>query len=270
MEKSLQLDNEINKRIGTAAATCNKLTRQMWNNCKLSNKTKITVCEACVLITLFYGSESWYTYARHEGKPHSFNMRCFRKVLRIPWQHRILDTEVLKKVCMENQATTIRKKRLRWLGHVGRMDDERLPKAILYDETTSERRKMEDPNFASKTPIRELWLTSASTLRIGSRRLQIGRPGGVTFTLGRSLIMKSRRATDKERGRGVKTLTLSLLLPHPTSPLISAGGFAAAKSDCSATTADTDVPHGFQCQQGKSDPQKRLPNHHKMVISALK
>ena len=59
---------------------------------------------------------------------------CLRKLLKIKWQDRIPDTEVLKKVGMQSVHTLLKLAQLRWTGHVTRMPDERLPKKILYGE----------------------------------------------------------------------------------------------------------------------------------------
>ena len=57
-----------------------------------------------------------------------------RKLLKIRWQDKIPDTEVLKKANMQSVHTLWKLAHLRWTGHVTRMPDERLPKKVLYGE----------------------------------------------------------------------------------------------------------------------------------------
>ena len=63
-----------------------------------------------------------------------FHTSCLKKLLKIKWQDRIPDTEVLKRAGMQSVHTLLKLAQLRWTGHVARMPDERLPKKILYGE----------------------------------------------------------------------------------------------------------------------------------------
>ena len=57
-----------------------------------------------------------------------------KKLLKIKWQDKIPDTEVLKKAGMQSMHTVLKLAQLRWTGHVIRMPDERLPKKVFYGE----------------------------------------------------------------------------------------------------------------------------------------
>ena len=59
---------------------------------------------------------------------------ALRKLLKIKWQDKIPDTEVLKRAGMQNVHTRLKLAQLRWTGHVTGMPEERLPKKILYGE----------------------------------------------------------------------------------------------------------------------------------------
>ena len=66
------------------------------------------------------------------GRLNHFHLSCLRKLLKIRWQDKIPDTEVLKKANMQSVHTLLKLAQLRWTGHVTRMPDERLPKKVLY------------------------------------------------------------------------------------------------------------------------------------------
>ena len=83
---NLSLHKEIDIRIAKASATMSKLSKKVWDNNKLSLKTKIKVYQACVISTLLYSSESWTTYTRQENRLESFHLRCLRRILRITWK----------------------------------------------------------------------------------------------------------------------------------------------------------------------------------------
>ena len=85
ISSSLTLEAEISSRIAKAAAVMSKLHQRLWNNPSLTVKTKLRVCQACVLSTLLYSSEAWTPYARQERRLNSFYLRCLRHILHIRW-----------------------------------------------------------------------------------------------------------------------------------------------------------------------------------------
>ena len=87
-----------------------------------------------MLPTLLYAYKTWTVYQRHAKRLNHFHTSCFRKLLKMKWQDRILDTEVLKRTGMQSVHTLLKLAQLRWTGHVTRMPDEHLPKKILYGE----------------------------------------------------------------------------------------------------------------------------------------
>ena len=86
------------------------------------------------LPTLLYACETWTVYQRHAKRLNHFHTSCLRKRLKIKWQDKIPDNEVLKRTGMQSVHTLLKLAQLRWTGHVTRMPDERLPKKILYGE----------------------------------------------------------------------------------------------------------------------------------------
>jgi hypothetical protein len=98
-----------------------------------------------VLSTLLYGSETWVTYARQVKQLNSFHLRCLRRILHIRWQDKVTNTEVLKRSHLLSMSSILRKRRLRWLGHVHRMRSERIPKALLFGELATGLRKRGRP-----------------------------------------------------------------------------------------------------------------------------
>ncbi|CAH1267017.1 TTC28 [Branchiostoma lanceolatum] len=147
---NLSLDKEIDKRIGKAATTLARLTTRVWENPKLSVKTKMAVYNACVLSTLLYGSETWSTYAKQENRLNAFHMRCMRRILGISWKDKVTNTEVLSRPGLPTMFTLLRQRRLRWLGHVRRMEDGRIPKDLLYGELISGKRRTGRPQLRFK------------------------------------------------------------------------------------------------------------------------
>ena len=147
---NLSMDAEINKRIGKASTTLGRLTTRVWENPKLTITTKMAVYSACIISTLLYGSETWTTYARQERELNSFHMRCLRRILGISWSDRVPSTVVLERAGLPTMYTMLRQRRLRWIGHVRRMEEGRIPKDILYGELASGRRPRGRPQLRYK------------------------------------------------------------------------------------------------------------------------
>ena len=146
----LNLDTEINSRIAKAAGVKAKLNKRVWNNNLLSERTKALVYQTCVLSTLLYGSESWTAYVRQEKRLNSFHLRCLRRLLKIKWQDRVPNTEVLDRAGLLSMPALLSHRRLRWLGHVHRMEPHRLPREILYGELRDGARRVGRPQFGFK------------------------------------------------------------------------------------------------------------------------
>ena len=92
------------------------------------------VYKACVLGTLLYGSENCTLHARQEARLNAFHIRCLRRILGISWQDCILNKNISKKARTERIFSLLKESRLRWLGHVRRMKDGRLPKDIFFSK----------------------------------------------------------------------------------------------------------------------------------------
>ena len=145
ISRNLSIDKEIDTRIGKAATVFNRLRTRAWQNKFLTNRTKARIYDCCVVSALLYGAETWTTYARHERKLNSFHMRCLRNILGIRWQDRITNASVLNQTNSSSMFNKLKTRRLRWLGHIRRMPDSRLPKDILYGAITDGTRRRGRP-----------------------------------------------------------------------------------------------------------------------------
>ena len=145
LTKNLDLNDKISKRIGKAAMNFGLLRKRAWKNNKLSTKVKIRMYEICMLSSLLYCAETQTTYTRHGKGLNSFHLRCLRKILKVRWQEKISDTEILKRSGLTDMETVIMQKRLRSLGHIKRMDDSLIPKAVSYSNTRDDSRRLGRP-----------------------------------------------------------------------------------------------------------------------------
>ena len=125
---------EIERRINLGYFKFNDLKKSIWNQSAISLKTKVQIYRATVLSTVLYGAESWTD--KEYSRLNAFNTKLPR-VLTRKQQDEISNDRLYKLTGMEPLEDTIRKYRLRWAGHVRRMDDTRLPKKILFETLKS-------------------------------------------------------------------------------------------------------------------------------------
>ena len=150
ISNNLSLDTELNTRIGKAATAMARLAKRVWDNSLLTTNTQMKVYQACVLSTLLYGSEAWTLYSCQEHRLNVFHLRCLRRILGITWQDRVSNTKVLAQARIPSMFALLSKRRLRWLGHVSRMQDGRIPKDILFGELATGSRSTGRPLFRFK------------------------------------------------------------------------------------------------------------------------
>ena len=144
---TLSLDAQLNRRIGKAAITMTRLTKKAWNNSKLTVHTKIQIYRACIVSTLLYDGKCWTLLARQERKLNAFHTRSLRRILNITWQDKVPSNTVLERAGCTSMFTLLKQRRIRWLGHVVRMDDGRIPKDLLYGELVQGKRPTGRPQL---------------------------------------------------------------------------------------------------------------------------
>ncbi|VDL89785.1 unnamed protein product [Schistocephalus solidus] len=98
--------------------------------------------KAVILPKLLYGGETWTEYTKQAQKLNHVQLNCLCRILKLRWEGRLLDTEVLERTGLLSIYVQLKQLQLRWSGHLVRMDDERLPKRLFYgDVTTGSRRE---------------------------------------------------------------------------------------------------------------------------------
>lgn len=148
------LEVELGKRLGKAATTFGNLQDRVWSNKTLTTRTKVQVYEACVLSILLYGCESWPSYSHQERRLNAFHMRCLRKIVGISWEDKVPDVRILEITHSTNLTTIIRSRRLRWIGHVRRMEEDRIPKLVFFGELSIGKRPKGRPRLRYKDTIK--------------------------------------------------------------------------------------------------------------------
>ena len=118
--------------IAKASAAFVRLRGKVWDRSGIRLDTKLKVYRAVVLPTPLYTCETCTVYQRHAKRLNHFHTSCLGKLLKIKWQDRILDTEVLQRAeCTYSSETgTVKMDMLCYQDAWGT-----LAKEILYGET---------------------------------------------------------------------------------------------------------------------------------------
>nr|VZI28302.1 unnamed protein product [Spirometra erinaceieuropaei] len=134
LSRNTKIDDEVANRISKASQAFGRLKSTVWNRHGLQLSTKLKMYKAVILPTLLYGAETWTVYTRQARRLNHFHLSCLRRILRLNWQDRIHDTDMLERTGILSIYAILRQMQLRWSGHLVRMDDERLPKRLFYGD----------------------------------------------------------------------------------------------------------------------------------------
>ena len=102
LSRVVHIDDEVNARIAKASAAFSRLCGSIRDRSGIRLDTKLKVYRSVVLPTLLHACEIWTVYQRHAKRLNHFHTSCLRKLLKIKWQYRILDTEVLKRAGIQS------------------------------------------------------------------------------------------------------------------------------------------------------------------------
>ena len=182
LSRAVHIDNEVTARTAKASVAFGRLRTNVWERNGIRFDTKLKVYKAVVLPTLLYACEIWTLYQRHAKKLNHIHLSCLRKILKIRWQDKIPDIEVLKKAKMQIAHTLLKLAQLRWTCHVTRMPAERLPKKFSLENCKKESAHTVAKRNATKTPLKPRLRTSIFQLSAGNRLLRIEQSGVASST----------------------------------------------------------------------------------------
>ena len=99
-----------------------------------------------------YGSECWGMCESDKRSLNTFHTGSLRRILGIHWPEILSNAELYKRTNSEPLSQCIKNKRLRWLGHILRMKEKRIPKKALQ-WTPQGRRKVGRPAVTWRSTI---------------------------------------------------------------------------------------------------------------------
>ena len=118
--------------------------RNIWKDKYIRIKHNIRLMRALVITIFLYACETWTLTAELQRRIQSLEFRCFRKILGISYKDRITNEQVRKTIIThigpyEYLLATVKRRKLKWYGHVTRSDG--LTKVILQGTVEGSRRR---------------------------------------------------------------------------------------------------------------------------------
>ena len=154
--KDCKLDMEITARIQAASSALGRLRNRVFDCRDLSVETKLKVYNQCIIPQMVYGSETWTLYRHHIKLLRTVQQRHLRSILKIKWDDYITNDEVLHQARATDIEIILIRNRLRWIGHVARMPDNRPVKALLYGVLNEGTRRVGRPLLRFKDTIKDI------------------------------------------------------------------------------------------------------------------
>ena len=126
------MTSEISARIAKAGGVFAAMRRNVFAVRAMAKSVKLRVYSASVLAVLLYGSETWNITAADTKRLESFHNRCLRCMFGISRLTHFTNFDLRKLTDQQTIESKIMTNRLRWLGHVMRMPEERMPKRMIF------------------------------------------------------------------------------------------------------------------------------------------
>ena len=129
----VSLDTEVDARVKKESMAFECLNKLVWYQPAIKCSTKGKLFKAVIIPVLLYGSESWAPLNHHLQRLNTFVNQCLRTILGL-FLDKIRNTEIRNRANIERIKTLLRRRRLKWLGHIQRMKNSRLPKQLVVSK----------------------------------------------------------------------------------------------------------------------------------------
>ena len=114
---------EIDARLAKASKAFNMLRHVIWYRKTVSISARLRIFRSCVLSVLLYGSEVWSLTTALERRLCTFYHRCLRTIIGVNLGDRMSNDQLLHLTGQPSLVDIMRRNRLRWFGHVNRMNN---------------------------------------------------------------------------------------------------------------------------------------------------
>jgi hypothetical protein len=124
------LDCELGHRLACARGNWAKYRFTIFLNKDLSTRTKVRMFKVYVLSALLYAAETWVTTSDQERRLATLYHSYARQICGVKWWHFKSTEDVLAMADLPSFRLLLASRRLRWVGHLHRMDPTRLTRSF--------------------------------------------------------------------------------------------------------------------------------------------
>ena len=108
---------------------------------KITLPTKVHLVKAIVFPVVMYGCESWTIKKAEHRRIDAFELWCWTRLLRIPWNAKRSNQSILKEISPEFSLEVLMLKlKLQYVGHLMRRNDS-LEKTLMLGKIEGRRRR---------------------------------------------------------------------------------------------------------------------------------
>ena len=134
---------DVDRRIESAGKAFGALRRSVFRSVSVTPAAKRAVYERLVLAIALFVCECWCLTEVLWRRLRCFHAQCLRAMCRISrkhtWEHHVSTQELGQRLGLESIDVYVARRQTRWLGHVRRMDFDRLPRKMLSSWVRSRR-----------------------------------------------------------------------------------------------------------------------------------
>ena len=116
------MERSVRGRVAAAWRSWREIAGLLINR-SIPLKNRGRVYDACIRPVLLYGSETWGMTRRLEKILVRSDRRMLRYMAGVTWRDDIRSVEVARRCGVEELDVVLRRRRLRWFGHVKRRDN---------------------------------------------------------------------------------------------------------------------------------------------------
>lgn len=147
---------EINIRKIKAQQAVNKLNSVLWSK-QITKQTKLRIYGAIVESIMLYGAETWEITKRERQRLEAVEMDYLRRSCGVSRLQRVTNTEIRRRMGVKKTvAEEIERRRLKWYGHVRRLEDQRWPRKIMEWSPPFRRKRGRPPEEWMKQVIKDI------------------------------------------------------------------------------------------------------------------